>query len=109
MKPWRWGKAGSRPFPKPRGSRGQPSIEPFTRCNGISRSSYRNLLRDGFAGQAGSCHSLASADETLVDDLRVLLDGDDGGDPMCPLLWNLARARGSWPGSCNARDIRSAT
>ena len=59
----------------------------------ISRSSYRNLLRDGFAGQVGVCHSLASADETLVDDLRVLLDMTISGDPMCPLLWTCKSTR----------------
>ncbi len=41
----------------------------------------------------GGRHSLASADETLVDDLRVLLEATTRGDPMCPLLWTCKSTR----------------
>ena len=84
-------------------SHGRGGIAAVARATGVAENTIRKGLREldspeqlpaGRVRKAGAGRKRrADTDETLIDDLKRLLDGDTRGDPERPLLWTSKSVR----------------
>jgi Rhodopirellula transposase DDE domain len=87
---------------------GRGGVSAVSKATGISRTTIHRAIHEvrhdlpefvqelapGRVRQpGGGRRSLATADETLMDDLKSLLEGTTRGDPTCPLLWTCKSTR----------------